>query len=169
MAMASSSNTSSLALVTLPLRKNFDVFVSFRGPDTRFNFTDHLFDAFERIGITVFTDEEIREVKYQGPHYPTMTTSSGWKPEVQMTLYSPSRTTASLSVIANEDLITDKSNHIWLNYFPKESSYNVQYGRFHVKIVSNGGLDVEVKKSLKHEFLAIQDETHPQPQVHSFR
>ncbi|XP_039682857.1 disease resistance protein RUN1 [Medicago truncatula] len=36
---------------------NYDVFVSFRGPDTRFNFTDHLFAALQRRGINAFRDD----------------------------------------------------------------------------------------------------------------
>jgi len=57
--MASSSNPSSSALVTLPRRKNYhyDAFVSFRGEDTRFNFTDHLFGALQRKGIFAFRDD----------------------------------------------------------------------------------------------------------------
>ena len=55
--MASSSNTSSSDMVTLPKRKNYyDVFVTFRGTDTRFNFTDHLFAALQRNGIVAFRD-----------------------------------------------------------------------------------------------------------------
>ncbi|KAK2434577.1 disease resistance protein RUN1 [Trifolium repens] len=54
--MASSSNSSS-ALARLPSRKNYyDVFVSFRGKDTRNNFTDHLFSAFQSKGIMAFRD-----------------------------------------------------------------------------------------------------------------
>jgi len=56
--MASSNNSSSSALVTLPRRKNYyDVFVTFRGEDTRNNFTDHLFDALQREGIYAFRDD----------------------------------------------------------------------------------------------------------------
>ncbi|KAK2434576.1 disease resistance protein RUN1 [Trifolium repens] len=56
--MASSSNSSSLALVTLPKkRKNcYDVFVTFRGVDTRNNFTDFLFNALEDKRVSVFKD-----------------------------------------------------------------------------------------------------------------
>nr|KYP67734.1 TMV resistance protein N [Cajanus cajan] len=38
--------------------KNFDVFVSFRGTDTRNNFTGHLFAALERKGIVAFKDDQ---------------------------------------------------------------------------------------------------------------
>ncbi|XP_024637564.1 TMV resistance protein N isoform X2 [Medicago truncatula] len=58
--MASSNNSSSSALVTvtLPRRKNYyDAFVTFRGEDTRNNFTYHLFDAFNREGILAFRDD----------------------------------------------------------------------------------------------------------------
>ncbi|XP_058730455.1 disease resistance protein RUN1-like [Vicia villosa] len=54
--MASTSSTSS-ALVTSTRRNYFDVFVSFRGKDTRFNFTDHLFAALQRNGISAFRDD----------------------------------------------------------------------------------------------------------------
>ncbi|XP_029130731.1 disease resistance protein RPP2B isoform X4 [Cajanus cajan] len=38
--------------------KNFDVFVSFRGADTRNNFTGHLFAALERKSIDAFKDDQ---------------------------------------------------------------------------------------------------------------
>ena len=36
----------------------YDVFLSFRGEDTRKNFTDYLYAAFKQNGITTFRDEE---------------------------------------------------------------------------------------------------------------
>ena len=36
----------------------YDVFLSFRGEDTRNNFTDHLYTALDRKGIWTFRDEE---------------------------------------------------------------------------------------------------------------
>ncbi|AES76839.1 putative winged helix-turn-helix DNA-binding domain, toll-like receptor [Medicago truncatula] len=53
--MASSSKSSS-ALVTSSKKNHYDVFVTFRGEDTRNNFTDFLFDALETKGIMVFRD-----------------------------------------------------------------------------------------------------------------
>ncbi|KAG8479624.1 hypothetical protein CXB51_029415 [Gossypium anomalum] len=38
-------------------RKKYDVFLSFRGEDTRNNFTDHLYDALNRGGIVTFRDD----------------------------------------------------------------------------------------------------------------
>ncbi|KAG8479663.1 hypothetical protein CXB51_029408 [Gossypium anomalum] len=38
-------------------RKKYDVFLSFRGEDTRNNFTDHLYDALGRSGIVTFRDD----------------------------------------------------------------------------------------------------------------
>ncbi|KAK8704173.1 hypothetical protein V6N13_047805 [Hibiscus sabdariffa] len=38
-------------------RKEYDVFLSFRGEDTRRSFTDHLFDALKRSGIAAFRDD----------------------------------------------------------------------------------------------------------------
>jgi hypothetical protein len=53
--MASSSSSS--VMVTSPRRNYYDVFVSFRGKDTRYNFIDHLFAAFQRKGIFAFKDD----------------------------------------------------------------------------------------------------------------
>jgi hypothetical protein len=39
-------------------RWNYDVFLSFRGADTRKNFTDHLYSALVRAGIRTFRDDE---------------------------------------------------------------------------------------------------------------
>ncbi|OMO92690.1 hypothetical protein COLO4_17386 [Corchorus olitorius] len=39
-------------------RKKYDVFLSFRGDDTRNNFTDHLLAALKRSGIITFKDDE---------------------------------------------------------------------------------------------------------------
>ncbi|TXG74707.1 hypothetical protein ES288_1Z018300v1 [Gossypium darwinii] len=38
-------------------RKKYDVFLSFRGEDTRKNFADHLYDALKRSGIITFRDD----------------------------------------------------------------------------------------------------------------
>ncbi|KAK8272469.1 hypothetical protein V6Z11_D11G332800 [Gossypium hirsutum] len=38
-------------------RKKYDVFLSFRGEDTRKKFTDHLYDALKRSGIVTFRDD----------------------------------------------------------------------------------------------------------------
>ena len=48
--------------------RKYDVFVSFRGEDTRYNFTDHLFAAFQRKGIVVFRDDTNLK---QGEHIST--------------------------------------------------------------------------------------------------
>ncbi|XP_045788675.1 disease resistance protein RUN1-like [Trifolium pratense] len=52
---SSSSSSSSSSMMTLKLK--YDVFVSFRGQDTRNNFADHLFAAFRRKGILAFRDD----------------------------------------------------------------------------------------------------------------
>lgn len=39
-------------------RLSYDVFLSFRGEDTRFGFTDHLYEALTRKGIHTFRDNE---------------------------------------------------------------------------------------------------------------
>ncbi|KAL1075342.1 hypothetical protein V6Z11_D11G355200 [Gossypium hirsutum] len=38
-------------------KKKYDVFLSFRGEDTRNNFTDHLYNALKRRGIVTFRDD----------------------------------------------------------------------------------------------------------------
>ena len=50
--MASSSTTS------VPKSFKYDVFLSFRGEDTRNNFTDHLYDALQRNNIYTYKDDE---------------------------------------------------------------------------------------------------------------
>jgi len=42
----------------LVLGEEYDVFLSFRGRDTRLNFTDHLHRSMVRAGIRVFLDSE---------------------------------------------------------------------------------------------------------------
>ncbi|KAJ0579560.1 putative TIR domain, P-loop containing nucleoside triphosphate hydrolase [Helianthus annuus] len=50
--MASSSNS------FIKATYQYDVFLSFRGEDTRMNFVDHLYDALQRHGIHTFKDDE---------------------------------------------------------------------------------------------------------------
>ncbi|RHN52965.1 putative winged helix-turn-helix DNA-binding domain, toll-like receptor [Medicago truncatula] len=54
--MASSSN-SSIAMVTSRRRNHYDVFITFRGDDTRNNFTGYLLDALKTNGIYAFRDD----------------------------------------------------------------------------------------------------------------
>ncbi|OMO92689.1 hypothetical protein COLO4_17385 [Corchorus olitorius] len=53
--MLSIQSSSSCSYVS---RKKYDVFLSFRGEDTRNNFTDHLYAALVRRGIVTFRDNE---------------------------------------------------------------------------------------------------------------
>ncbi|KAF3950263.1 hypothetical protein CMV_023955 [Castanea mollissima] len=55
--MSTLGATSSSASSLTP-RWKYDVFLSFRGEDTRNNFTDHLYAALQRKGIFTFRDEE---------------------------------------------------------------------------------------------------------------
>ena len=55
---SSSFSPSSSSSITPRRRYKYDVFVSFRGLDTRKNFTSHLFDALKRGGLTTFRDDE---------------------------------------------------------------------------------------------------------------
>ncbi|KDP45571.1 hypothetical protein JCGZ_17178 [Jatropha curcas] len=47
---------SSISSSTVPPKTNYDVFLSFRGVDTRLNFTSHLYAALRRKHITTFID-----------------------------------------------------------------------------------------------------------------
>ncbi|XP_028785153.1 disease resistance protein RML1A-like [Neltuma alba] len=52
--MAPVAASSSSSAQSLP--KKYGVFISFRGEDTRFGFTSHLYDAFNRTGIITYID-----------------------------------------------------------------------------------------------------------------
>ncbi|KAJ0488724.1 putative protein kinase RLK-Pelle-CrRLK1L-1 family [Helianthus annuus] len=56
-------NTSVTSSISTKLAK-YDVFLSFRGEDTRFNFVDHLYSALEQHKILTYMDKEI---KFSGP------------------------------------------------------------------------------------------------------
>ncbi|KAJ9687292.1 hypothetical protein PVL29_015969 [Vitis rotundifolia] len=61
--MASTSSfraSSSSSTPSIPRTSTYDVFLSFRGEDTRFNFTDHLYGALGRRGIRTFRDDKLR-------------------------------------------------------------------------------------------------------------
>ena len=57
-ASTSSSSSSSSPSPSSSPRWNYDVFLSFRGDDTRNSFTDHLYAALEQRGINTFKDDE---------------------------------------------------------------------------------------------------------------
>ncbi|RVW78518.1 TMV resistance protein N [Vitis vinifera] len=62
--MASTSSfrasSSSSSTPSIPRTSTYDVFLSFRGEDTRYNFTDHLYNALVNRGIRTFRDEKLR-------------------------------------------------------------------------------------------------------------
>ena len=60
MASTSSFTASSSSTLFIPKTSTYDVFLSFRGEDTRYNFTDHLYQALVRRGIRTFRDDKIR-------------------------------------------------------------------------------------------------------------
>ncbi|KAJ9552021.1 LOW QUALITY PROTEIN: hypothetical protein OSB04_016066 [Centaurea solstitialis] len=51
------ASTSSSSIIASP-SANYDIFLSFRGEDTRHSFTDHLYDALNRAGISTFRDDD---------------------------------------------------------------------------------------------------------------
>ena len=58
MAFIPSSSSSSSSSSSPSRRCKYDVFLSFRGEDTRTKFTDHLYSALKRKGISTFRDDE---------------------------------------------------------------------------------------------------------------
>jgi hypothetical protein len=70
--IASSSSSSSSS--SFPQREyQYDVFLSFRGEDTRNKFTDHLYEALVRNGIRTFRDDE--ELERGNPIRPELLTA----------------------------------------------------------------------------------------------
>lgn len=53
-----SSSTHRASSSTTSISRNYDVFLSFRGGDTRKNFTDHLYTTLTASGIQTFRDDE---------------------------------------------------------------------------------------------------------------
>ena len=58
--MASSSTSLSVASSSSTHPRKYEVFLSFRGEDTRKSFTDHLHEALHRCGINTFIDDQLR-------------------------------------------------------------------------------------------------------------
>ncbi|KAJ9687193.1 hypothetical protein PVL29_015874 [Vitis rotundifolia] len=58
--MASSSTSLSVASSSSTHPWKYEVFLSFRGEDTRQSFTDHLHEALQRYGINTFIDDQLR-------------------------------------------------------------------------------------------------------------
>ena len=56
--MASSSTHTITASSSTTISRNYDVFLSFTGCDTRKNFTDHLYTTLRAYGIRTFRDDE---------------------------------------------------------------------------------------------------------------
>ena len=57
-AISTQSASSSSSISSSTLQWKYDVFLSFRGEDTRNRFTDHLYVALKQKGILTFRDEE---------------------------------------------------------------------------------------------------------------
>ena len=59
MELVTSNGTSSSSSSFTHRSKNFDVFLSFRGEDTRLGFTSHLYSALDKMGIRTFIDDKL--------------------------------------------------------------------------------------------------------------
>ena len=65
---ADSSSFPSCSSSSSTAQRKYDVFLSFKGEDTRNNFMDHLFNALKGKGIHTFRDgEELKKGKAIGP------------------------------------------------------------------------------------------------------
>ena len=62
MQLAMASTSAQMASDSSPSNPGWthDVFLSFRGDDTRYNFTDHLYNALVRKDIRTFRDDQLR-------------------------------------------------------------------------------------------------------------
>ena len=58
MALVTSKRASSSSFTQF---KNFDVFLSFRGEDTRLGFIGHLYNALRQRGINTFIDDNLKK------------------------------------------------------------------------------------------------------------
>ena len=58
--MASAATSLSIASSSSTHPRKYEVFLSFRGEDTRKSFTDHLHEALHRCGINTFIDDQLR-------------------------------------------------------------------------------------------------------------
>ena len=58
MALVTSEGASSSSFTHQP--KKFDVFLSFRGEDTRLGFTSHLYNSLRQRGINTFIDDNLQ-------------------------------------------------------------------------------------------------------------
>ncbi len=59
MELVTSNGASSSSSSFTHRSKNFDVFLSFRGEDTRLGFTSHLYGALDKMGILTFIDDKL--------------------------------------------------------------------------------------------------------------
>ncbi|GKB66509.1 TMV resistance protein N-like protein, partial [Tanacetum coccineum] len=57
-ALVASSSSSSSSTSRQTGRWTYDVFINFRGKDTRKNFVDHLYAALDQAGIYTFKDDQ---------------------------------------------------------------------------------------------------------------
>lgn len=70
----SSSVPPRLSINSLPL-KNYEVFISYRGKDTRYNFTNYLYTALCRKGIATFVDDKLARGDTISTLFPTIENS----------------------------------------------------------------------------------------------
>ena len=59
MALVTRNGASSSSFTHQPNKTKFDVFLSFRGEDTRLGFTGHLYNALDKMGIHTFIDDKL--------------------------------------------------------------------------------------------------------------
>ncbi|KAG2668009.1 hypothetical protein I3760_15G140700 [Carya illinoinensis] len=59
-ALSSASSSNSSSLPSVPSEWSYDVFLSFRGQDTRSGFTGHLYSALQQKGFNTYIDDKLR-------------------------------------------------------------------------------------------------------------
>ncbi|KAM7466165.1 hypothetical protein LguiB_013727 [Lonicera macranthoides] len=92
MATSSTQSNFSSSYLAPPRTWNYDVFLSFRGEDTRKNFTDHLHNALTRAGIRTFRDDDQLP---RGKHIPFQLTKAIEESRISIIVFSKNYASSS--------------------------------------------------------------------------
>ncbi|KAI3805432.1 hypothetical protein L1987_27807 [Smallanthus sonchifolius] len=139
------ASTSSSMAFSRPNQTRFDVFLSFRGEDTRHSFTDHLYAALKRAAIHTFRDnDEIRRGRDLEPEIVKAIENSRASIVIVSENYAKSRwCLQELSLILEQNR---KGNHFVLPVFYKVDPSDVRNQRQSFAIEGSKWTEVNVSK-----------------------
>ncbi|XP_022030478.1 toll/interleukin-1 receptor-like protein [Helianthus annuus] len=121
----------------------FDVFLSFRGEDTRHTFTDHLYHALLRVGVRTFRDnDEIDRGQELKPEIKTAITKSKASIVVLSENYANSRWCLNELWLILEQRRTCNHYVLPIFYYVDPSDVRNQRGRFAIAISKANRSDV---------------------------